>query len=284
MSGIKQPTKTICVLFYKEVKKKKVTKNIYSLYIPHYCHYLSKIQIWWLFPLLKSQQLPSTYKAKFKLLGRAHTVSHVDLSSLIPYCFFLEHSASNQLLRHIYMVLPCSLLSPICLWTHLLHKFALSFQVQLNTSFPRASLTFSAACAVIKLLLTPRHNCLPISLTKLIPAPNLMSEHHWYSISICSIKQYILTTNILLLTSIRKINCTLKLMVKGSNRSSITQLQSLGQWSAKQGILQGSTNDGPPAKSSPQLVSVNEILLKTAMLICLIYCLWLFLPYNSRVE
>lgn len=95
--------KNNCVLFYKEVKKKKKScQKYWLLYILHYCQHLSKIQIWSLSPLLKSLQcLPSTYKAKSNFLGREYTMGDAILSHLVSCCFFLEH-CQLSVLRHIW--------------------------------------------------------------------------------------------------------------------------------------------------------------------------------------
>lgn len=250
------------------------------LYTPHHCHCLSKIQIQSFLPLPKiSQLLPSTYKAKSTpRRGHYGPCRHIQSHSLL----LLSWTLCQQSVTEVYGS-QCSLLSPFISSYCLAHKFSLSFQVQLTIPFPSTKpFTFSAVCAIIKLFLTPCLNCLPLSLTKLHPAPNLVSEHHWFSISICSIKQYVLIANILLLTSIRKIHCTLKApKAEGPSRHSVTQLQGLGQWS-ETGDTPGVSKLGSSSQIQPTACFSNKILIESSHTHLSQYCLWLLLPYNSK--
>lgn len=99
-----------------------MAKSIYSLYIPYYCHYLSKIQNRSLSSILKSLQwLLSTIRQRPSALG-----GNAYLSSLISSCFHLGHSANCQYWGDT--VLAPSLLSPLCLCTHLLWRLESVFQ------------------------------------------------------------------------------------------------------------------------------------------------------------
>lgn len=183
--------------------KKLVVKNIYSLYIPHYCHYLSKIPIWSLFPLLISLQwLLSTYKAKSKFFGRAYMMGHANLSSLMSCRFFLEQSAN-------YQKWGSSMLSSVTFMP--LHPSTSQTWINLSKSklrhhFPVPASLSQQLCHAVTVYL---------SLTNSWSQHLTLCLNHSCSISICSIK---LNTFWLLvffmLTSLRKINCTLKLTVK----------------------------------------------------------------------
>lgn len=122
ISGIKWPTNNF-ILFHEVKKKKKVPKLPTPCVFPH-CHYsLSKIQIWLPSPILKSLQwlLPSTSKTVYILClsqqgihkGPCHPSSLISSS-------FTEHSANYQYWGAYGS--PLSLLSLLCLCTHLLPK------------------------------------------------------------------------------------------------------------------------------------------------------------------